>query len=166
MRLYNQTKKALGWSMGGVRYEAEPWGAVELPDDLAQAARQLGVPLDVTPIAPEIRAQVLVADEQASASDKVFRAIRERANAAEAAERAAKEELGRMSVEISKARSDIREANELIESLRDQVKHLKADKEAAEALITETAAQATAAEERAIKAEALATEKPKSKAKS
>jgi hypothetical protein len=162
MRAFNQTKNRLGWSMAGVRYECEPWESVELKDPLYAAARKLGIPLDVAPVAPELRAAVRIAEERQASQEAPLHALKALADSAQASERAAKEELGRLSVELSQARSDLREANERLVRMRDELARIKADREAAEALVSETAAQATAAEERAIKAEALHAEsKPK-----
>jgi hypothetical protein len=160
MRLYNQTKNQLGWSLGGKKLEAEPWGPVDIPDALAAAVRKMGLPLGIAPVAPEHRALVRVADEQAAAAAEPLRVLKAAADAAQAGERAAKEELERMSVELGSVRGELRQARESITDLKGRLKQALADKGAAEALLSETAANAEASEARAIKAEAMRGEKP------
>lgn len=168
MRLFNQTKNALSWEMGGVRYTCEPWSSVELDDALVSHARSRGLPLDVAPVAPETRAQVRVADERAAADQAPLLALKKAADDAQAAEREAKRALEQLSVDLSNARGQLREANQIIESQRGQIQRLTADKEAAEQLMSAAEQKATEAEARAIKAEALhaeRAERPKGKAR-
>lgn len=166
-RLYNQTKNALSWKMGDPPevYECEPWGSVDIADDLVWAAHSRGLPLDITPVAPELRARTRVADEQAANQDAPLRALKEAAEAAEASERAAKLELGRVQVELNEAREALRESNELVTKLGRDLGQAKSDKDAAESLLVESGAQATASEERAMRAEAMLSDAQKSPAK-
>jgi chromosome segregation ATPase len=161
MRLHNQGKNALSWDMGGERFSCEPWGAIEIPDALVSAVRSRGLPLDVTPVAPELRAQVRVADERAASDAAPLLALRKQADDAQASERAAKAEVEALSVELSAERGKLRDAREQNAELAKKLKAAAADKEAAERLLTEASAQATASEERAIKAEALLAERSK-----
>lgn len=168
MRLFNQTKNELAWSMGGQAYGCEPWGSLEVPDELVPACRSRGLPLDVAPVSPEARAQVRVADERAAADQAPLLALKAQAENAQAGEREAKRELESASVEISRLRSELRAANELADSLRDQLARVTSDKDAAEQLMSAAEQRATEAEAKAIRAEALLTEqaKPKGKSKS
>ncbi|HEY3497131.1 MAG TPA: hypothetical protein VGK73_20675 [Polyangiaceae bacterium] len=166
MRLFNQTKNALAWSMGGQSFTCEPWGPVDIPDELVPAAKSRGLPLDVAAMAPEVRAQVRVADERAAADQAPLLALKAQAENAQAGEREAKRELEAMSVELSRVRGELRAANETVESQRGQLQRVTADKEAAEQLMSAAEQKATAAEAKAIRAEALLaekTEKPKAK---
>jgi hypothetical protein len=161
MRLFNQTKNQLRWSMGGKVYEAGPWDSVEIPDQFGPAARKLGLPLAVAPVAPETRAQVRVADESAAAAQEPLRLLRKAADEAQAGERAAKEELERLSVELSAARAAHAQCSAELDRTREQLARANSDREAAERLLTETAAGAEASEARAVKAETLMAEKSK-----
>lgn len=163
MRLFNQGKYPLKWTMSGQAFECEPWGLVDVPDELVGSVKSRGLPLDITPVPHEQRAQARIADDQAAASDSALRAIHEKARRAEAAERIAKEELGACQGEVSRLNKELREAYQANEKLNDDVARLKADKKAAEDLLSEEARKATEAEERAIRAEALHAEKSKEK---
>jgi hypothetical protein len=162
-RLYNQSKNQLGWSMGGVAYSCEPWGVVEIADELVSAAVSRGLPLGPVQVSPEERAQVRIADERAASDQAPLLALKAQLEQAQASEREARAELGRVSVDLSTAKNALREAGELNEKLGDKVRRLESDKAAAEQLLTEADKRATDAEARAIKSEALLTERDKPK---
>lgn len=162
MRLYNQTKKPLAWSMGDAKFSCEPWGSVEMADDIAPFAIGRGLPLDVAPVAPEQRAQAQIAEAVEAGKSDALRALRDQAEDAKAAERAARDELARMSVELSDARERASKAEEDSRKLAAEVTRLKADKQAAEELLAAEGVRATDAETRAIQAEALLSDSKKS----
>jgi hypothetical protein len=165
MRLFNQTKNSLSWSMGGVAYSCEPWGAVEVSDELVDIARRRGLPLDVAPVAPEARAKQRISDEQEASKENATIALKGKLDDAVAALEAAKGELGSVQVALSEARNQLRLSGEENARLQTQVGSLLADKEAAEQLLAHESARATDAEARAIRAEALVTEPPRASAK-
>lgn len=162
MRLFNQSKNQLGWSMNGERYGCEPWGPVEVPDELVAAVKSRGLPLDVAPVAVELRAQARIADEQAEAAEAPLRALRQQCDDAQASERSAKEELARLSSELTAARDELRRERDRAAKLEVELKRVSADKDSAEALMSEQAKKAAEADAARIKAEALLTERTKS----
>ncbi|HEU4544363.1 MAG TPA: hypothetical protein VFR23_24745 [Jiangellaceae bacterium] len=164
MRLFNQSKNELRWTLGGSAFEAEPWGPVDVPDEFVAAVRKLGVPLAVSPVAPEARARQKVSDDATAQQDSALRGLKQRAEVAEADARAAREELERLSIELSKAREGQRTAEEAARELSEQLARAKADAKAAEGLLSEQASKAAEAEEKALRAEAMLVdraEKPK-----
>lgn len=158
MRLYNQSKKALSWSMGDVRYECEPWGPVDVPDELVAAIQSRGVPLDSVAVLPELRAQVRIADEQNANRDAPLHALRNAASESKAAEQAAKLTLDAVRLELDAVRVQLRESNANAVTLKDQLTRAVAEKAVVETLLEEAGKQAAAYEERAIRSDALLAE--------
>lgn len=161
MRLFNQTKNALSWSMGGVTYSCQPWGPVSVPDDLVGAVRSRGLPLGMAPVERETRAKVLIADEEAQARDAPLIQLRKQLEDAQDKAKAAEQELERMSAELSAVRDELRTEKAQVAELQEQALALKADKESAEALMSEQAQKAVEADAARIKAEAQVAEAPK-----
>lgn len=158
MRLYNQSKRALSWSMGETRYECEPWGPVDVPDELVAAIKSRGVPLDSVAVLPELRAQVRIADEQNANRDAPLHALRNAASEAKAGEQAAKLTLDAVRLELDAVRAQLRESNAAGVTLKDQLTRAVAEKAVIEALLEEAGKQAAAHEERAIRSDALLAE--------
>lgn len=154
MRLYNQTKKHLSWKMGE-HFECAPWGHVSVPDELLDAVKSRGLPLDVTPVAPELRAQARVEDQQNADREAPLHALRKAADEALASERSAKAEVERLQVALGAANEARSAAEKALAEKSEELARALSEKSAAESLLTESASQATAAEERALKAEAL-----------
>jgi hypothetical protein len=73
MKLYNQTKNNLRWDLSLTTYTCQPYGEVEVPDMFVLHCKKRGLPLDVTPVAPEVKANksLEAATEQAK-KDEVF----------------------------------------------------------------------------------------------
>lgn len=165
MRLFNQTKNALSWAMGGEKFACEPWGPVDIPDEMVDPAKRRGLPLGEAPIAPELRAQQRIADEADASKLDALRSLKAQVELAVAGEKSAKDELGRVHTELSSARDALRQERAKTEKLGQEVARLKADKEAAEQLLAQESARAVDAETRAIKAEALLQEASKPVAK-
>lgn len=158
MRLYNQTKKPLSWKMDGEIYECESWGAILIPDEIVYAVKARGLPLDVTPVAPELRAQERIADQHAANRDAPLHALKKAVDDAQAAQRAAKAEVESLQVELSKAREHGHDLAEQLTAKGDALARAVSEKEAAESLLSEAGKRATDAEERAIRAEAMLAE--------
>lgn len=163
MRLFNQSKNQLGWSMGGENYSCEPWGPIEVSDELVPAVKSRGLPLDVAPVAVELRAQARIADEQAEAKEAPLRALRQQCDDAQAAERSAKEELARLSSELTATRDELRRERSSTAKLATELERVRADKDSAETLMSEQAKKAAEADAGRIKAEALLNERTKPK---
>jgi hypothetical protein len=60
LKLYNQTNKQLDWDPSGHQFTWEPYGACTLPDDLAKHALAQGMPVALTPVSAENKAQTAV----------------------------------------------------------------------------------------------------------
>lgn len=161
MLLFNQTKNALSWGLGGEKYACEPWGSVELTEETAEVAKRRGLPLDVAPVAPEHRAQARIEAEADASKLDALRSLRSQLDLAIAADKAARDELGRMNIELSSVRDTLRQERAKYETLGLELARVKADKDAAEQLLTAESTKAADAETRAIKAEALLHEATK-----
>lgn len=106
MKLYNQSKNALRWDLGGNVYSCDPYGEISIPDDLVLHCKKRGIPLDVTPVAPEIKAnKSLEASTEAAKNDEML-ALQKQISEATAAEKAAKDELEKSIASFAKLRSE------------------------------------------------------------
>lgn len=159
MLRFNQTKHRLSWSMSGQAFECEPWGSVEIPENLWEACVSRGLPLGITATAPEQRAQERIEDEKAARERDAFAAVLKRAEAAEADANVAKAELGRTQIELSEARAATVKADTKCAALASELARTKADKEAAEQLLSQEAKRAEEAELKFQKLQALSAEK-------
>jgi hypothetical protein len=159
MLLFNQAVKPLKWHMSGAWYSAEPWGSVEVPDDLVEATKSRGIPLAATPIAPDSRARARVVEQEQAASEAVLVQLKNRADEAEKDSRDARAAADKSAVAMSEAQDALRREREAHAKTKAELAQARADARAADALLSEQAAAASKAEERAIAAEALS--KPK-----
>ena len=106
MKLYNQSKNALRWGLGDKIYSCDPYGEVSIPDDLVLHCKKRGVPLDVTPVAPEIKAnKSLEASTEAAKNDEML-ALQKQISEATAAEKVAKDELEKSIASFVKLKSE------------------------------------------------------------
>lgn len=161
MLAFNQTKHDLSWSLAGQKYSCEAWGSVDVPETLWPACKQLGLPLDVASVPPELRAQVRIEDERRASDDSALHALKDRAEKAEATARSLKGDLERTITERDEARGETKRAVSAIEDLRSQLTRANADKKTAEEMLDAEAKRATDAEAARIKAEALLAERNK-----
>lgn len=149
--LFNQSSHPLKWDMSAVSYSCEPWGRVEVPDELAQACVRMGLPLKATQIAPEVRAQRQIAQAEQDTRADSFAAIRKEADAAIALAKSEKEERERIATELGSARGALTEAAAVAEKLRQELRDAKADREAALKQADQMGKRAAEAEEKAIR---------------
>ena len=163
MLAFNQTKHPLSWALSGQKFACEPWGSIDIPGELWGACVRLGLPLDVAPVPPERRAKERVEDERKASDDSVLLALKDRVAAAEAAARTIKEELERTKIELSDARSETTRIRAENDKLVADIVRIQADKKTAEDLLDDAAKRATDAEAKAIRIEALASERAKAK---
>jgi|GEM_PF-3050530 len=153
--LYNQTKRALSFELGAKTFACDAWGSVDVPGKLVEVAMAYGLPLGTVPVAPETRAKYQVQAEQEATRDEQLSALREQIADAQASERAAKEKLDETHEELSKMNTKVQESLARNAELERFLESALDDKKAAEDLLADTAKQATIAEERAIKSEAV-----------
>ncbi len=165
MLRFNQTKNALSWKLSGQVFTCEPWGSVDIPDGLVQACVSMGLPLGVSATAPEQRAQERIEEEKRARENDAFAAVLRRAEAAEADAKAAKAELERLQVAMSDTRAAFVKLSTERDALAGELARTKADKDAAERLLSEQAQRAEDAEVKAQKAEALSAAKAEPKKK-
>ena len=59
MILHNQTKNRLEWDSDGKHYTCEPWGPIDVPDELVDCFRRMGLPLGQSPVAQETKATAI-----------------------------------------------------------------------------------------------------------
>lgn len=137
MLLYNQIRQPLSWDARGQVYNWEPFGSCTVPDDLLPHIRSQKVPVDVAPIAPEIKASAIV-DEQREAErgDTVFklRAALTKAEAEASVAKATVEdaEKGRAEAELA-----TKEAKSALREEQARSTQFQADLRAAEQLLAE-----------------------------
>lgn len=158
MLRFNQTKNRLSWSMSGQAFECEPWGSVEIPDEFWEACLSRGLPLGISAAAPERRAQERIEEEKRAREGDAFSTVLKRAESAEAYAKDCKLQLERAQIELSEAHAALVKADTKNVALANELARTKADKEAAEQLLSQEAKRAEDAEVKAQKAEALATE--------
>lgn len=164
MLAFNQSQHTLSFSAGGQKYGCEPWSSVEIPDELWAACVRMGLPLDIAAVPPEKRAKVQIEEERKTSEEAALFALKERAEAGEARAASLHDDLQKKIVELSDARAEIKRLTTECDGLRAQLERTASDKKTAEELLDAEAKRATAAEAKAIKAEALATERAKQKA--
>lgn len=139
MLLYNQTKNPLRWKISMTTYTCDAWGSVEIPDMFVMHCKTRGLPLDVSPVAPEVRANVGLADATSKANSDELVILRNEVELARSSEKSAKSELEKVKTSLSDAQSD---ATKLQVSVAEQKRvngEQKAELQAAEKLLEETA---------------------------
>jgi hypothetical protein len=161
MLLFNQTNRALSWSFSGVKFACAAWESPvpDVPNEWVEACKRIGLPLSTTPVAPETRANKRVEEERVAASDDVVRQLNEQISEAKADADAARRELEKAHARLSDVVNQKRELEKSNEALSRKLESAEENRAAADALLSETAKQAELAETRAVKAEALLTEK-------
>ncbi len=96
MKLYNQTKNFLKWDLSLTQYTCEPYGEVEVPDMFVMHCKKRGLPLDITPVAPEVKAsKSLEGASEAAKKDEIV-ALQKTLSEALASEKSAKDELAKV----------------------------------------------------------------------
>ncbi len=106
MKLYNQTRNALRWDLSMTTYTCEPYGEVEVPDMFVMHCKKRGLPLDVTPVAPEIKANKSIEAATESAKNDEIVALQKTISEAVASEKVAKTELEKALVGAEKFKSE------------------------------------------------------------
>lgn len=140
MKLFNQIKRPLSWDMGGVKYACEGFGPVDIPDHLVEICKRRGLPLDVSPVPAETRAQRRVSEEIEAARSDDLKLLKDEALAAKASEAAAKGELAKCQVELSAANERCRKLVDELEQACSERDSAHADVKATEALLAEATA--------------------------
>ncbi len=107
MKLYNQTKNQLRWSLSKFTFVCDPYGDVDVPDELVEHCKDRGLPLSVTPVAPEVKASDAVKSASDSAKkDEIFN-LNKQLNEAIAGEKIAKLALEDSALEISELKNKV-----------------------------------------------------------
>lgn len=137
MKLHNQSKNSLRWEMSKRVYTCEPWGSVEVPDQLVELCKSRRLPLAVTPVAPETKASVLVADERRAAEAAEVNQLKARVAELESGMAAASEELDRAQRERTQAVERIAELDAYAAANEDAIRSLEAERAALRKQVTE-----------------------------
>lgn len=150
-RLYNQTNKRLSWEMGAKTFSCAPFDYVEIPDDLVDPCRSRGLPLGVTPIAPETKAKSALDAEQEAARKDEFRQLRLELETVQAGERTAKSTAESLSDQLSDSAKTVQRLEQELVAAKDQLRIKTGDHEAAVALLEETGRKLQHAEDWIVK---------------
>lgn len=140
MKLFNQIKQPLSWGMGDTRFTCEGFGAVDVPDHLVDLCKSRGLPLDVSPVPAETRAQRRVSEEIEAARSDDLKLLKDEVSAAKAAEATAKGELAKCQVALSEVNERCRKLVGELEQACSERDSAHADVKATEALLAESTA--------------------------
>lgn len=154
MRLYNQLNKPLRWDMGGKTYTAAPFGQVEpeVPDELVAACESRTLPLKLSSVAPEHKAQITVKAEADAARSDELRSLREDLTAAAAQLKSARSEAERSQKDVTARDEKIVELRAEITQLTDKLTTAQADTLAAEKLLQEMSRKVVDLTDQGVKA--------------
>ncbi len=148
-KLYNQSKNPLKWSINMTTYVCEPYGSVVVPDMFVLHCKSRGLPLDVSPIAPEVRAQDgLAAATEAAKNDELLN-LRHDLELAKASEKTTKVELERALGELGTHSEQIGKLMQALGETKRQLELVTGEKTATEQLLNETALKLEEATKRA-----------------
>jgi hypothetical protein len=147
MLLHNQKKLPISWRGGGADYEWEPFGSCEVPDRFYPIMKAEGVPVGISPVPPQSKAQIALDEEsERSAASEVVRlkkriesaeaeveTVKDTAEAARASEREALEKLAAaderarvLSEQLKVAASQIADYDKLVNDSAAENQKLKA----------------------------------------
>lgn len=101
MKLYNQSKNPLRWKIGMTQFTCEPWGEVDVQDMFVEHCKARGLPLGVSPVAPEVKADVALANANELARRDEILALQHELALARASEGTAKLEVEKIARELS-----------------------------------------------------------------
>lgn len=146
-RLYNQTNKALDWSMGGKKFACSPFDHVDIPDELVEACKSRHLPLAVTPIPPEAKAKTTLAVEQDLARKDEVRLLKIELDDAKAREAIAKKTAENLQADLSDRDGKIVKLTKELDQTKDRLRIVESDKTAAESLLEETGRKLVHAED-------------------
>lgn len=152
MLLHNQTKDRRVWDGGGKRFEWEPFGSCEVPDEIVPFLKKQRFPVGPVAVPPETKARAVVdAELAAAASDRETRLRREleqaNAKAAVAAEAVERAELAKTEAQAESLRLGNR-----VRELETELARSRADVKAAEEMLTEQTRKLEASEHKSAMA--------------
>lgn len=135
MRLFNQTKNNLAWSMGGEAFACEPYGSLVVDDALLEPIRSRGLPLGVAPVPPEVKAVQRVAEAEADSKNGELATLRAAVVTAQAEANAARQEVELASVATSRANERATVLERDLAAARSSLESAQSERLAAEALL-------------------------------
>lgn len=106
MKLYNQTKNPLRWKIGMTTFTCDAWGEVDVPDMFVLHCKTRGLPLNVSPVAAEIKADQTLANANEAARKDELLALQHELALARAAEGSAKGELEKVLQALADTKRD------------------------------------------------------------
>jgi septal ring factor EnvC (AmiA/AmiB activator) len=139
MKLYNQGKERLAWSMGGRDFKCQPYGEVEVPQELLLFVKSRGLPLDATPVPAEVKAsqQAQYARREAEGAEVVT--LKRQLAEMRAAEAEAKKALETSAAQTKDLSDRLELANMEVDELKGKVATLEAEKSALAKQLSEQA---------------------------
>lgn len=156
MRFFNQSNKPLKWDMSGVEYVVEPFGPVEIPDDLVAACRSRGLPIDISPVPPMHKAEITVRAEAEAARTDEARLLREQIEEVTASFQSAKAEAERAKVDLGGREETIAKQRERIAELAEKLRIAEDDTRGANLKLEEMSRKVFALSDQSSKAQVSA----------
>jgi chromosome segregation ATPase len=142
MKLFNQTRKPLQFdNSSGIVIRWEPYGAANVPDELVAALRQQRFPVEVTPVAPEVRATAIAQEAAAEQRGDQLEVLKAEVATAKASEVTAKKSAEDALSQLADLQADVKAAEAKASEQHARAESLSADKRALEAKLEETAKQ-------------------------
>lgn len=160
---FNQTKRALSWTIGGKTFQCDAFESVDIPIDLIEPSQNRGIPIAATPVAPEVRAARKVEEEKVKASNDAWKALQRRLEEAQASAKLSKEHAEQHQRKVEELAAQLREKESVIADLEQRLHTSDNEKKAVEELLKETARSATETEERAQRAGAVMREQTRAR---
>ena len=93
MKLFNQTDKNLRWDLAGKTFSCEPYGSVEVEHELVEHIKTRGLPLGVSSVTPEAKADVSLKHASDAARKDEIAGLQKQLTVAVANEKSVNEEL-------------------------------------------------------------------------
>ena len=140
MLLHNQSPNALRWEMAPHGwFECQPWGAVDVPEKLVDAAKKLGLPLGMAPVAPEQKARRIAAIEENGARSDENRNLRLKLEASTAQLATSEKTLANVKADRARVAAELAASQKAGDEARVLIKTLEADKQSMRAEIAKQA---------------------------
>lgn len=157
MILHNQIGKPVEFSALGKTYTWEGFGSCDVPEELAEHIKLEGLPIDVAPVPPKVKADIAFEAEMSKERADVVKKLKKELEAAKAESSEAKSATEAAEKRAKEAEDKAAEAVERIKLLEDQLRQAKSEAAEFEKMATE--AKKEAAESTEMKARQSAESK-------
>lgn len=139
MKQYNQSDRAISWEMGGKSFSCEPYGSVDVPDELVPFARKRGLPLSGAPVAAEAKALRKAEAEKKYAEESDVIKMRDQLAVLEASVKTAEVELDKERAAATKLAKKADNLEDKLREANDALSKSHADAKALDAQLREQA---------------------------